>query len=434
MSLLIKALASAEKDKQAERDKKKFIEDDSGLSLELAPVEEAHNSNKSNMPHQLFEEASVHRDSELKHREAAKVFVANQAASKPSSNLNLLIIGVAGAAIILLGFQGYAYIQSLSAPQMASTKLNVPIAQPTPIQPVDVKETSPQPQPESNTQVTAIGASQQEKISEETQAEQSAQSNSFSTEDDELKKTRQKPVKTNATKYRVANAAENNDASLEDTQQSVNTKRSKNAPLKLTTKSSVTGVDPTLLAAYEALNRGEDATAQQQYRAVLQKDVRNVDALLGMAVIAQRQGRNADAEGWFHKVLEVEPKNVIAQTALLSQKERGVGSDSIEQNSESHIKNMLVQQPEAANLHAALGNIYAEQGQWVAAQSAYFEASRLAPQNADYAFNLAVSLEQIRKSDLALTQYQRALALLNQSGATSPDRATVETRIQALQK
>ena len=71
---------------------------------------------------------------------------------------------------------------------------------------------------------------------------------------------------------------------------------------------------------------------------------------------------------------------------------------------------------------------------WTSAQSAYFEASKLAPHNADYAFNLAVSLEQMRKPHLALEQYQRALALLNQSGATSPDRLTLETRIQALQK
>ena len=115
-------------------------------------------------------------------------------------------------------------------------------------------------------------------------------------------------------------------------------------------------------------------------------------------------------------------------------KEGGGGSDRLEQNSESHIKSMLAQQPEAANLHAALGNVYAEQGQWTSAQSAYFEASKLAPHNADYAFNLAVSLEQMRKPHLALEQYQRALALLNQSGATSPDRLTLETRIQALQK
>jgi Tfp pilus assembly protein PilF len=433
MSLLIKALASAEKDKQVELDKKKLIESDSVLPLELAPIDEAQNINKSKSPSKSFEEASIQNRVELKQKDAAKVFVANQAVSTPSSKLNLLLIGVAGAAVILLGFQGYSYIQSLSAPQMASTKLNVTAVQPIPIQQVEIEEASPQSQPELNMQVAAASTDDQEKANDETLADKQPQANSLSTDNDEVKKISQRQVKTSHLKT-VKNSVDNNASSMEDSQPQVNSKPSKQAPLKLTTKSPAAGVDPTLLAAYEALNRGEYAIAQQQYRAVLQKDVRNVDALLGMAVIAQRQTRDADAEGWFQKVLEVEPRNVIAQTALMGVKEGGGGSDRLEQNSESHIKSMLAQQPEAANLHAALGNVYAEQGQWASAQSAYFEASKLAPHNADYAFNLAVSLEQMRKPHLALEQYQRALALLNQSGATSPDRLTLETRIQALQK
>lgn len=434
MSLLIKALANAEKDKQAELDKKKSVERDSALSLELAPIDQAQNSNKSRTPRQSFEKAPIHSDNELKHQEAAKVFVANQAASTPKSNLNLLLIGVAGAAIILLGFQGYVYIQSLSSPQIASAKVSVPAVQPVPLQQVQIEATSTQSQTELNTQAVAINSDEPEKTQDETLAEKQSEPDSFSVDNDELKKTSQKSVKKSNLKANVANAINNSESSIDNSQKQVRGKPSKQAPLKLTTKSPAAGVDPTLLAAYEALNRGEDAIAQQQYRAVLQKDVRNVDALLGMAVIAQRQSRDADAEGWFQKVLEVEPRNVIAQTALMGVKEGGGGSDRLEQNSESHIKSMLAQQPEAANLHAALGNVYAEQGQWTSAQSAYFEASKLAPHNADYAFNLAVSLEQMRKPHLALEQYQRTLALLNQSGATSPDRLTLETRIQALQK
>jgi uncharacterized protein HemY len=101
---------------------------------------------------------------------------------------------------------------------------------------------------------------------------------------------------------------------------------------------------------------------------------------------------------------------------------------------ESRIKSMLAQQPEAANLHAALGNLYAAQSQWSLAQAAYFNASRYAPNSADYAFNLAVSLDQLGKSGLALAQYQRALSLLNNPGASNLDKAQLEARIQALQQ
>jgi uncharacterized protein HemY len=187
-------------------------------------------------------------------------------------------------------------------------------------------------------------------------------------------------------------------------------------------------VDPTLLSAYQAFNRGEDALAQQQYRQVLQRDVRNVDALLGMAAIAQRQGRDADAFGWYQKVLEVEPKNTVAQSALINAQASTDGTAT-----ESRIKSMLAQQPEAAHLHEALGNLYAGQNQWPAAQEAYFNASRYAPNNADYAFNLAISLEHLGKSGLALVQYQRTLDLVNKSGAASPDKTQLETRIRTLQ-
>ncbi|MEQ1767355.1 MAG: hypothetical protein ABL859_08000, partial [Methylotenera sp.] len=202
----------------------------------------------------------------------------------------------------------------------------------------------------------------------------------------------------------------------------------KNKQLTLITKAQPPGVDPTLLEAYQAFTRGEDANAQQKYRQVLQRDVRNVDALLGMAAIAQRQSRDADTQGWYQKVLEIEPRNSIAQSAMASPR---ANTDLI--STESRIKNMIAQQPDGANLHATLGNLYAEQNQWPSAQEAYFNASRLAPNNADYAFNLAISLDQMGKANLALKQYQRALDLLNKSGGASPDRTQLEARIRELQ-
>jgi len=198
--------------------------------------------------------------------------------------------------------------------------------------------------------------------------------------------------------------------------------------VQLRTKKPLAAVDPAVLAAYEAFNRGEDAAAQQQYRQLLQHDVRNVDALFGMAAIAQRQGRDADAVGWYQALLAIEPRNMGAQSALLNLQP---GSDDVA--SGSRIKSMLLQQPESASLHAALGNVYAAQNQWTDAQQAYFNASQFAPDNADYAFNLAISLDQLGKSKLALQQYQRSLYLLNSSAASSPDRAQLEARIQALQ-
>jgi len=189
-------------------------------------------------------------------------------------------------------------------------------------------------------------------------------------------------------------------------------------------------VNPTLMSAYEAYNAGNDSDAQKLYKQVLQQDVRNVDALLGMGAIASRQGRMTDANGWYGKVLEVDPRNNLAQTALLDNQQQDSQSQGNALNSESHLKNMLAKQPDDANLHAALGNLYAAQNQWSAAQQAYFDAYRLNA-SADNAFNLAVSLDQMGKPKLALPYYQRALE--QASSTSSIDKAALAARIAAIQ-
>ncbi len=201
---------------------------------------------------------------------------------------------------------------------------------------------------------------------------------------------------------------------------------SESASINVSKSQAQSGVNPTLMSAFEAYAAGKDSQAQKLYKQVLQRDVRSVDALLGMGAIAQRQGRADDANGWYGKVLEVEPRNNIARAAMLDNQPQGNAL-----NNESHIKNMLAQQPNDANLHAALGNLYAEQNQWPAAQQAYFDAYRLHA-SADNALNLAVSLDQMGKSKLALPYYQRALTLA-QTGSNGIDKAALEARIAAIQ-
>ena len=196
------------------------------------------------------------------------------------------------------------------------------------------------------------------------------------------------------------------------------------------TKSEASGVNPVLMSAYEAYNAGDDANAQKLYKQVLQRDVRNVDALLGLGAIASRQGRDADANGWFAKVLELDPRNSMAQAALLDSNLQSNQAQGNEINSETRIKNMLAKHPDDANLHVALGNLYAEQNQWPAAQQAYFDAYSLNG-SADNAFNLAVSLDQMGKPKLALPYYQRALE--QASNTSGIDKAALEARIAAIQ-
>ncbi|OQW70010.1 MAG: hypothetical protein BVN34_02875 [Proteobacteria bacterium ST_bin12] len=201
---------------------------------------------------------------------------------------------------------------------------------------------------------------------------------------------------------------------------------SKSASIQVSKTKPELGVNPILMGAFNAYNVGNDAVASKLYRQVLQRDLRNVDALMGLGAIAQRQGRVADANGWYAKVLEVEPRNALATSAILdSQPQNDVASN------ESRIKNMLAKQPDDANLHATLGNFYADLNQWPAAQQAYFDAYRLNA-SADNSFNLGVSLDQLGKPKLALPYYQRALEL-SQSTASKIDKVALEARITAIQ-
>jgi len=361
---------------------------------------------------------------------AAKVFVANKTVKAPTSKFALVILAVVGAILIWLGLQGYSYIKVLMMPEIVVVKSSSPIQQPKPAQitestlanlPTEVVT------PNNETQAAPIAEASDDNANVASKGSASALDN-------------QVPAKSNIAEDTIATepkkaSRKNTSASNEDksisgdvTYKPEGSTKGKRKPLNLISRVSESSIDPILMGAYQAYTRGDDALAQQQYRQVLQRDVRNVDALLGMAAIAQRQGRDADALGWYQKVLEIEPTNTIAQSASISP---SGNADPV--TVESHIKNMLARQPEAANLHASLGNLYAEQNQWPSAQEAYFNASILAPNNADYAFNLAISLDQMGKAKLALKQYERALELVNQSGNASPNKATLEARIHELQ-
>jgi len=185
-------------------------------------------------------------------------------------------------------------------------------------------------------------------------------------------------------------------------------------------------VDPALQAAWQAYHSGDYNTAWQRYGEVLRKDAQNRDALLGMAAIAQQQSQDTLAARYYSQVLLLDPRDPVANAGMaeLSGTTNAAGT-------ESRLKFLLVQHPQSAALHFALGSLYADQSRWGDAQQAYFNAYNLEQNNAQFAFNLAVSLDHLGQNKLAAQHYQRALQL-DTSDNSGFNRAQTQQRINEL--
>jgi tetratricopeptide (TPR) repeat protein len=186
-------------------------------------------------------------------------------------------------------------------------------------------------------------------------------------------------------------------------------------------------IDPKVASGYAAYVAGDFATARSDYQAALREDAGNRDALLGLAATDVRSGRYEAAEAAYMRLLQTDPTDSNAQAGLIAL--RASRLDPLA--TESRVKNLLAADPGANVLHFTLGNQFAQQGRWAEAQQAYFKAMAADPDNPDFAFNLAVSLDHLRQSKLAADYYRRAVALGEKHGA-SFDLAAARTRAAQL--
>jgi Flp pilus assembly protein TadD len=182
-------------------------------------------------------------------------------------------------------------------------------------------------------------------------------------------------------------------------------------------------IDPLLNNAYLAYRGGKFEQAQKLYHEALNLDERNIDAILGLAAIAQRRGADSLAAHYYAQALVLDPRNAVANA--------GMSALTTDDNRESRLKTLLNEQPNSSALHFALGNRYAEQARWAEAQQAYFNAYRLEPNNAELAFNLAISLDRLGQKKSAAQYYQRALELDPQQSAGF-DHKQISQRIEDL--
>jgi Tfp pilus assembly protein PilF len=184
-------------------------------------------------------------------------------------------------------------------------------------------------------------------------------------------------------------------------------------------------VDDNVMDAYTAFNAGDLDRAQSLYAVALADNPDARDARLGLGATALARGDPEGAYLHYSNVLKAHPGDAVATASILSLTgaEDGLGA--------ARLRLLLDRYADSPYLHFALGNWYAVQGRWGDAQQAYFDAVRLDKSNADYAFNLAVSLDHLGKPDAALDYYQQSLSLADSKvGNFNP--ASVLERINTL--
>lgn len=194
------------------------------------------------------------------------------------------------------------------------------------------------------------------------------------------------------------------------------------APIRITRNAPAVPQD--VADGYAAFQAGEFDRARVAYERALRADPRNPDALHGLAALAQHNRDEAGVRQLMRRIAEVDPSDTAARVAL---------SDNVDPAvQEARLLDIAAAQPKSAAAAFALGALYASQARWREAQQAYFNAYTLAPERPDHAYNLAVSLDQLRQPRLALQYYREAMSLRAQHAAAF-DVDAVAARIRSLE-
>ena len=179
--------------------------------------------------------------------------------------------------------------------------------------------------------------------------------------------------------------------------------------------------------AWQAYDDGRYDSAKDLYIEVLNSEESNRDALLGLGAITVIEKDYVSARDIYMSLLKQDPRDPIAIAAISSLHSDGVSLPE----DERFLQSMLLKNPNAAHLNFALGNVYAQQEKWKSAQQSYFNAWQQDIENADYIFNLAVSLDQLGKPEQALNLYRDSLSKSNNK-QVSFSREDVKQRITEL--
>jgi tetratricopeptide (TPR) repeat protein len=212
---------------------------------------------------------------------------------------------------------------------------------------------------------------------------------------------------------------------IRDSTQKDSAQKEQRSNLQITTSNEYRQADIWLGEAYEAYRAGDNQLALMRYNQVLDVDPANRNALLARAAINMQDGQIESAIRDYKALLLANPTDSLAMSSLLAV------TDYAPRETESQLKLMMRDDPQSPYLNFALANAYGAQKRWQEAQRHYFTALQNNPDDPNYAYNLAVSLEHISQPSSAITYYQRALDNFT-NGLATFNRDIVNQRLEML--
>jgi Flp pilus assembly protein TadD len=183
-------------------------------------------------------------------------------------------------------------------------------------------------------------------------------------------------------------------------------------------------VDADVMRGYKALGQNQFSQAREAYSQVLSSNPTQRDALLGIAYAHQALGNTDQALSTLRRLVELYPRDSDGMSALYL-----IGGGDLAAE-ETRFKQLLDRSEHPAAVHYTLGVLYFDQNRFGEAERAFSRASSLSPTQPDYAYNLALTLDQLGRSRDAARQYVVALNLANQTSAVfSRDLARARLKI-----
>jgi tetratricopeptide (TPR) repeat protein len=184
-----------------------------------------------------------------------------------------------------------------------------------------------------------------------------------------------------------------------------------------------------LMIAYQAWQSGDLVQAETIYQALLAKQPKLKDALWGMLAVSQLNGSDLSiVRSYATQLRLVAPYD----DAVRLETDRILMPANQPDWHESTLKMAQSAPVDVAQISYRLGVYYAEQKRWSEAQSAFFDAVKIAPEQVNYRINLGVSYDQLGKYQLAMQHYQQALSIAHPS-AIYQELAAIRDRLTFLQ-